>query len=1356
MRFIKGTTVTVAVLFILLTFSNAYAQSVNIRFSSDDPAVEPNKQEKALQASAQASAQSSMEMEMEEQFNQQPPPSEMNSSLLLKSSDFSSSDTSLLSSKDPATISTLTTSSLSETQRAVESAISLPRSQFAMTEALLMVVAFIVLGVIFIPILILLIPLIPVIGILLILMVPVNIIFILFFMVLPVILGSFADVSTLELPAAVQGILNEIGSKGTITEITFSYLKNLWSIVLNLPELAGLVGDLGVEDYANLIKKSGSLLLEYPSNLRALPSKILRNLFPTINALPSWLRQSPVLLQVFPLLMYAMLVLPLVAIIGFLFLLAVAFTVTMGVSPILILFAAIPIILITVIVFGIGSFALLFMIGIMVGVVGGIVAFLFITLLIAAIGAVIGLVIGAFIGAVIGAILSLISFGYVIWGWAIAGLFIGFIVGGGIGILLGGFLGLIAGIIPSVIAFIIIAFVCGIIGLIVGVIAGIILGVIGLIVAFIAVIVGFAISLPLSVIAIIIGLFTIPILGGLLAIFILPLMLPVGPQAVKSYPATFRLFASLAENSIAIPVGIATLLISTLISIFRNLPGSLRAVFYHSVDFVLTPFIFSMRALPLVGSAIALTTLWILGFILATIFSPFILIAPFFIILAMFVEGLNDKAEDEDVEVLDDEEIQNSIENLPENIADVYIVIERIFEMLGKAATTPIDGLLGSLVGVNWLIVTRDLPNTLPDAMSAVGSAIPPLINNMPDLCETLTDSGLRLTIDIFELLSDTIVTLVKDLFALVMILPDVAILIPQLMEILSVITINLPALIQTLIPASINAVEGTVSGLPEFFPDVVISTMGLNVICLQFARGVWRISMRVSDIIIQTLWYLILLLPTFVFDFDKFVTPWFGPRLLSTIGAACGLILAVPIGALSALVSLIIAGFLMIGMVIYIPTMLVMQVCTLCLNLGQFCILPCTATVSILEACVAFINIFALAVIPQLASIVAIMETIIESCSAILEPINAILDIISAAISVMSLLTEWLLPIFFMILVFIALAPLIGIVFALFVFALIYFGFYILQILVGALLMACSGIFQSVVCVPLISFFEPVPFIARVLSFLSTLTSFYAFFIPPNFIEIITNSIPLMINLVAAIPALIFMPLSLLQTFSSTASSSVSALPSIPAYLGRLTDRIIFSFIAWIFALISLMIDVIVAVLLIIFAIVTGILGELLSLDILTNAPKIAVLVLALIFVTFALIIDLVGIVVLRFPDMIDEYANSILKSMAMMPVLSAIVPEMAAAPAAMQPEVVSEGLSKILIIIVLFIPAVFGALTVLIYNIIKAIISGLYNISPRIITLPLDLTRSFFGTVNDVISGIISALNGATEWADAAVQPY
>ncbi|MDY6984891.1 MAG: hypothetical protein SVE93_00540, partial [Candidatus Thermoplasmatota archaeon] len=1276
MRFMKGVTVTVAALFILLAFSNAYAQSVGI--SSDGPAdfVEPNKQENALQASAQSSMEK--EKQMEEQFNQQPPISETDASLLSKppETDSLSSDTSLLSSTDPATISDPTTSSFSETsqQRAVESAISLPRSQFAITEALLMVVVFIVLMVIFIPILLSLIPLSPFIGILLILMVPVNILFIFFFMVLPVILGSFADVSTLELPAAVQRILNDIGSKGTITEITFSYLKNLWSIVLNLPELAGLVGDLGVEDYANLIKKSGSLLLEYPSNLRALPSKILRNLFPTINALPSWLRQSPILLQVFPLLMYAMLVLPLVAIIGVMFLLAVAFTVTMGAAPILILFAAIPIIIIVTVISLIIGFVSFFLGGIMLGVVVGIAAFLFIISLLAIIGAFIGLIIGGGIGILIGGgigviagvIISLFLLGYIFWLWVLigggigifVGGFLGLIIGGGIGILLGGFVGLILGALIGVFAFIFIVVVLGIIGLILGAIVGIILAVVGLVVAFIAVIVGFAISIPISVIALIMGAFTIPILGGLLAMFLLPLMLPVGPQAVKSYPATFRLFASLAENSIAIPVGFATLLISTLISTFRNLPGSLRAVFYHSVDFVLTPFIFSMRALPLVGSAIALTTLWLLGMVLATIFSPFILIAPVFIVLAMFVEGLNDKADGEDVEVLDDEEIQNSIENLPENIADVYKVIKRIFEMFGKAATTPIDGLLESLVGVNWLIVTRDLPDVLPDAMSAVGSAIPPLINSMPDLCKTLTDSGLRLTIDIFEMLSDTIVTLVKNLFALMMILPEVAVLIPQLMEILSVITINLPALIQTLIPASINAVEGTVSGCPEFFPAVVISTMGLNVISLQFARGVWRISMRVSEIIIQTLWYLILLLPTFVFDFDEFVTPWFGPRLFSTIGAACGLIPSGFIGCLSALVSLIIAGFLMIGMVIYIPTMLVMQVCTLCLNLGQFCIIPCTTIVSILDALSGFLLIFggiidACIQYPISAVIIDVIQGVLGLINAILEPINACLGIISAAISAMSLLTEWLLPIFFMILVILALFPLVGIVAALFVFALIYFGFYVFQILVGALLMACSGIFQSVVCVPLISFFEPVPVIARVLSFLSTLTSFYAFFIPPNFIEIITNCIPLGVNLVAACPALIFMPLSLLQTFSSTASSSVSALPSIPAYLGRLTDRIIFSFIAWIFALISLMIDVIVSIVLIIFAIVTGILDELLSLDILTNAPKIAILVLALIFVAFALIIDLVGIVCLRFPDMIDEYAYSILKSMAMMPVL-------------------------------------------------------------------------------------------------------
>jgi hypothetical protein len=352
--------------------------------------------------------------------------------------------------------------------------------------------------------------------------------------------------------------------------------------------------------------------------------------------------------------------------------------------------------------------------------------------------------------------------------------------------------------------------------------------------------------------------------------------------------------------------------------------------------------------------------------------------------------------------------------------------------------------------------------------------------------------------------------------------------------------------------------------------------------------------------------------------------------------------------------------------------------------------------------------------------------------------------------------LTDFLLPIFFLILVILTLFPLAGIVAAFIVLAFIYFLFYILQIMIGTLLMACSGVFQSVVCVPLMSLCEPVPIISTLLGYLNTLTSLYAFFIPPNFIEIITQLVPLSVNLLAACPAIVFMPISLVQTFFSTASSAVGALPSVPAYLGRLMDRIIFSFVAEILALISLAITVFVAVLLSCFAIVTGILGELLSLDILTNAPKIAVLVLALIFVLFAWIIDLCGVMCLRMPDMINEYAYSILKSMAMMPILSAIVPGMAGAPAQMQPEVVSAGLSKLMIIIILSPLAILGALATLIYNIFKEVFMWLYGTAPSLLFLPFNLVQRVLDFINNIFSGIGSTLEGAASSIESQIVPY
>jgi len=559
-------------------------------------------------------------------------------------------------------------------------------------------------------------------------------------------------------------------------------------------------------------------------------------------------------------------------------------------------------------------------------------------------------------------------------------------------------------------------------------------------------------------------------------------------------------------------------------------------------------------------------------------------------------------------------------------------------EMLSESATTDIGGLLDSLVGVDWLIATQNLTYTLPEAMQAVGSAVPAVINSCPIIIQTLIDSGLKLTIAVFEMLSDTLVAQIRNIFALIWALPEVAVLIPQLLEILSIITINLPALIQGFIPAAVDTFEQTTTSLPELLPSIVLSTMGLNAIVLQFARGVWRISMRVSDIIIQTLWYLILLLPTTVFDFDEFVTPWFGPRFLSVVGVAIGAIPAACIGGISALLSLVISVFLTIGMCCYLPAMVLMQIFTLVVDAIRFSIMPCTAALDVLNACLLFFTVCgsiidAIIQYPISQEIVNVITGCTGIVNSILTPINEILTMIGGLISALSLLADWILPIFFLILVGFALFPLAGIAAAFIILAFVYFMFYLIQIFVGTLLMACSGVFQSVVMVPILALCEPVPVISTLLGYLNTLTGFYAFFIPPNFIEIITQLIPLSVNLLAACPAIVFMPISLMQTFVGTASRAVEALPSVPAYLGRLTDRIIFSFCAECLAAISFVIDLIVAVILSCFAVTTGMLGELLSLDILTNAPQIAILVLALIFVIFAWIIDLCGVIVPENP---------------------------------------------------------------------------------------------------------------------------
>ncbi len=1237
-----------------------------------------------------------------------------------------------------------------------EGSITRPREQYAISESLLLVIAFFVFLFFFILMIPLFVVIAPVVLVLLPLLIPLDILFILLVMFLPVLLASFAGVSSYEIPTSIQRILNEIGSKGTPTEILFAYFKNLWPIVLNLPEIVRLTSNLNTEDYADIIKRFGSFVLDYPANLRALPNKILTNLFPTVNALPGWLRQSPVLLQVFPLLMYALVVLPLIAILVFAIFVVFGLTLTPILFLVLLILASPLIIAIGAIAAGGGLAALGFFLGAAVGVILGIGTFIGAIIVLAAIGAFIGFLIGLAIVAFVVGVLWVLGFVLTPLGWLLL-VFVAVVMAVIITILCG-IIGFLIGAIGGIIAFAVIIPLLTVIGLIGGVIIGSIAMIVALLVIIGAIIILSIGALFLLPLALVFGAPITLILVGLIAMFILPLTLPIGPQAVKSYPAIFRLFLSLAENSIAIPLGLMALPVSALISVFRGLPGSLRAVIYHTIDFISMLFIVPMRALPLSGTFVVLIVLWLVGMVLALIFSPLLLIAPVFIVLAIFVEGLKD----DDIDAISDDGIKASIDNLPESVGEIDIVIERLAEMLGKAATTDISGLLDSLLDVNWLIVTQNLPYALPEAMQSIGSAIPAIVNSCPSIIKTLIDSGLTLTIEFVEMLSDTIIAQIRNIFALIWVMPEFAVLIPQLLEILSVLTINLPALIKGFIPAAIDAVEQTTVSLPELFPSIVLSTMGLNSIVLQFARGVWRISMRVSDIIIQTLWYLILLLPSTIFDFDEFVTPWFGPRLLSVVGACIGALPAGCIGVLSGFCSMIISGFLSLGMCCYLPGMILMQLISFSTSIIQFCcVTPFTTFSSCLSLSDFFISLFAgtidaLCQYPVSDILIGAIAFIQGAIDTILEPINNFLSLCGDFSSALSFLTDWLLPVFFMILVVMAIFPLIGIVAGFLTLAFFYFGFYIMQIFAGTLLMACSGVFQSVVFVPLMSLCEDVPVASTILGYLMTLTGFYAFCIPPNFIEIITQLIPLGVNLLASIPSLIFMPISLIQTFISASSTAVEALPSVPAYLGRLTDRIIFSSVAEILALFSFAIDALVASILSCFAVATGIIGEMLSLDILTNAPKIAVLVLALIFVMFAWIVDLVGVLCLRTPDMINEYTNSILKSMAMMPVLSAIIPDMAAAPAAMQPEVVSEGLSKILIIGILFIPAALGAFVALVYNLLKDVVLWCYNTFPALVTLPFRLPTIVLNRLNEIFSQVSSIIGGAAGSLESQLVPY
>jgi hypothetical protein len=282
------------------------------------------------------------------------------------------------------------------------------------------------------------------------------------------------------------------------------------------------------------------------------------------------------------------------------------------------------------------------------------------------------------------------------------------------------------------------------------------------------------------------------------------------------------------------------------------------------------------------------------------------------------------------------------------------------------------------------------------------------------------------------------------------------------------------------------------------------------------------------------------------------------------------------------------------------------------------------------------------------------------------------------------------------------------------------------------------------------------VPVLGTVLGLCRTFTSFYAFCIPPNFIEVITQTLPLCVNTLASLPAVTLMPISLTTTFMSAIQSLIYAIPSIPGYALRLGSRFIFSLIAEAIAIVSLVIDAIAAIILIIFALCSSLLFECLNLSILESMPQIMVLSLALMCVTCASVLDIFGIIVLRLPDMISEYAYSVLKSSAMLPVLSSIIPSIPAAPAMLQPEVIIEGISMIAMGILLLPLAIPGALMALAYNLIMWLIRTLYRISPRIVTLPLDLTRRCFSTLDNLISGITSTLSGAASRIEAGVQPY
>jgi len=795
------------------------------------------------------------------------------------------------------------------------------------------------------------------------------------------------------------------------------------------------------------------------------------------------------------------------------------------------------------------------------------------------------------------------------------------------------------------------------------------------------------------------------------------LLLPIGPQVIVPLPSLIRFLLSFAENSLAILIGLAALPASALLSVIRGLPGSLRAVIYHILDFVLTPFVFLVRAIPVISFSISLVGLWFIGMILAVIFSPFLLLAPLVIFLAIFLEGSSDEG------------IKSAVSNLPENVANVYMLVDRLLGSFGGILTTPIAPLLDRLLAVDWLTATGEMPVALPEALGNIGSAIPNLVTNAPGLLKTMINSGLTFTTQLV-FIDQWMLVFIRDFIEMISRLPQLALLAPAFLEIFSTVSIHLPEIIREYIPSSFNAVTEIVRNLPDFLPSIVLTTMSCNVIFLEFARSVWRLSMRWSEVIIQLLWGFILICPILPLDADAFVTPWFGPRFFS-------LLIFVPVLAISMILIILVMAFAMLtgGLLgalligIYMVLMVFVAIITSMLSIAQ-ALTAILSSINIVLAAVGGVGI-SLGFLPDCISA---LSSLTDACG---------------------VFTNALLPFLMFIPLLLILIPL-AIVMAILVLAGAgYFVGYMFMILIGVLVMVLSLPLQAVFYV-LLAIFGNVPVLGTMLGLCQTFTSFYAFCIPPNFIEVITQTLPLCVNVLSSAPAVIFMPISLTTTTMGALRSLISAMPSIPGYALRLGGRFIFSMMAEAIALVSLVIDAIVSAILIIFAVFASLLFECLNLSIIESMPQIMILSLALMGVTCASMLDIFGIIVLRLPDMISEYAYSVLKSAAMMPVLSAIIPSIPAAPAMLQPEVLIEGISMMALGILLMPLAIPGALMVLLYNLVTWLIRTLYRISPRIVTLPLDLTRRCFSTLDNIVSGITSTLSGAADRIEAGVQPY